>query len=521
VKSDLMLKYSRGEMLTSLPPKLLSHITFFLSPISLSTLACTCTTFHTVVHQAWVSRLSHQATLYPVVKASLARIDWTKDHDEWGCECSQLMAGPWLCWPRLSRCEATVDGDSNVSVGAGCAVASNKVFFCPKARGVQWRHRGKLSETAGGVLVEFNHLPEYNRYPLHVTQHQNTLIVKALESHQGFRRGDYQIMIFNSDTLVRIGIMDPTEYVKDVKSLSEMEIGNIVMCDDVIAVHIMFDVNQENDLDEEVDIENIRENETQLWSINTSDPKLLDLQLIQTIRHPLAFCSLLDPGLVSVNNKFITRIGTPTAFNLNQIQWFRREQKCSKLGSNNPKITTQLRCESENDGANFLPVSVLSSHDYNRASVRLASVGGGDSEYICVGLELAIDHRDRDHSYMIVVQVYHLTSGQVVVEEEFGTTNHIDEKIKISWFGPHLLVLSRDKSTSSLYSWQAGFSSFKVSSCKVQVGSVHWGIDWVWGDYEGLVATNVNFGLEETIIQTYHPVQRLRKRLQTSLVQNH
>ena len=32
----------------------------------------------------------------------------------------------------------------------------------------------------------------------------------------------------------------------------------------------------------------------------------------------------------------------------------------------------------------------------------------------------------------------------------------------------------------------------------------------------GLVAANVNFGLEETIIQTYHPVQRLRKRLKAA-----
>ena len=419
-------------MLTSLPPELLSHITTFLSPTSLSSLSCTCTSLHTAVHQAWVSRLSLQSSLYPAVRASLARIDWTKDHDEWGCECSQLVAGPWLCWPRLARTEATIEEDSNVSVGVGCSVASNKVFFCPKARGVEWRHRERLGENSGGVLVELD-LPEYNRYPLHITQHHNTLVVKALESHEGYRTGDYQIMIFNSDTLVKVGNLDPAESVKDVKSLSEMEIGNIAMCDDVIAVHIMFDVNQENDIDEEVDIENIRENETQLWSIKTSDPKLSDLQLVQTIRHPLAFCSLLDPCLVSVNNKFITRIGTPTAFNLNQIQWFRRDQKCTGPVRNKLMITDQKSSDSvsESESVAYLPVSVLSHHDYSRASVRLASLGGGDSEYISVGLELGIEHRDRDHSYLIVVQVYHITRGQVVVEEEFGSTNHIDEKIKV------------------------------------------------------------------------------------------
>jgi len=505
-------------MLITLPPELLFHINTFLPPPSLSSLAGTCTALHTAVHQAWTSRLTVQSSLYPAVKYSLTRLGWTKDHDEWGCECSQLVAGPWLCWPRLARSEATIEGDSNVSVGVGCVVASNKVFCCPKARGVQWRHRSRLGEASGGILVEFDHLPEYNRYPLHVTQHHNTLVVKALESHPGFRRGDYSISIFNSDTLVKVGNMDPAEKIKDVKSLSEMEIGDIAMSDDVIVVHIMFDVNQENDIDEDVDIENIRENETQLWSIKTSDPKLSDLHLLKTIKHPLAFCSLLDPGLVSVNNKIITRIGTPTAFNLNQIQWFSRDQEpvISKFGSTNSMQTSGDECSAESESVGYLPVSVLSSYDYNRASVRLASLGGGDSEYIAVGLELGIEHRDNDHSYLIVVQVYHITRGQVVAEGEFGTTNHIDEKIKMSWFGPHLLVLSRQKSTSSLFSWQPGFTCFKVSPCKVQVGSVHWGIDWVWGDFEGLVAANVNFGLEQTIIQTYHPVQRLRKRLKAA-----
>jgi len=370
--------------------------------------------------------------------------------------------------------------------------------------GVQWRHRGRLGER--GNLAEFGNLPEYNRYPLHVTQHQNTLIVKALESHPGFRRGDYTISIFNCEKLEEIGKLDPARNIRDVKSLSEMEIGNIAMCDNIIAVHVMFDVNQENDFDEDVDIENIRENETQLWSIATADPKMSDLKMIQTIKHPLAFCSLLDPGLVSVNNQLITRIGTPTAFNLNQIQWFRRETKSNQLSAG-------VGCD---ESVGYLPVSVLSCHDYNRASVRIASLGGGDSDYIAVGLELGIEHRDKDHSYLIVVQVYRISSGQVVAEGEFGTTNHIDEKIKVCWFGPHLLILSRQKSNCSLFSWQPGFSTFKESPCKVQVGSVHWGIDWVWADYEGLVAANVNFGLEETIIQTYHPIQRLRKRLKAA-----
>jgi len=491
------------DMLTSLPPELLLHINTFLSPPSLSLLSSTCTTLHTTVHLSWVARLTEQASLYPGVRYSLDRLGWSKEHDEWGCECSQLVAGPWLCWARLVRCEATIPGDSNVSVGLGCAVASNKVFSCPKAREVQWRHRDRLGER--GTLVEFSHLPDYTRYPLHVTQHHHTLVVKALESHQGFRRGDYTITIFNSDTLAEVGKLDPAQNIKDVKSLSEMEIGNIAMCDDVIAVHVMFDVNQENDIDEEVDIENIRENETQLWSIKTSDPKLSDLKLMRIIKHPLAFCSLLDPGLVSVNNNLLTRIGTPSAFiNLNQIQWFRREEE--------PGGGEESEC------VGYLPVSVLSSYDYTRASVRLASLCGGHSEYIAVGLELGIEHRDRDHSYLIVIQVYHITSGKVVAEAEFGTTNHIDEKIKISWFGPHLLVLSRQKSTSSLHSWQPGFTTFKESSCRVQVGSVHWGIDWVWADFEGLVTANVNFGLEETIIQTYHPVQWLRKRLKKARI---
>jgi len=492
-------------MLISLPPELLSHITSYLSPISLSYLSSTCTTLHTAVHHAWVARLSQQSSLYPAVRASLDRIDWNKDHDEWGCECSQLVAGPWLCWPRLARSEVTVEEDSNVNVGVGCAVASNRVFLCPKARAVHYRHRERLSEHSGGVLVELD-LPEYNRYPLNVTQHHNTLIVKALESHPGYRRGDYKIIIFNSDTLNKVGVLDATKNIRDAKSLSELEIGDIAMCDDVIAVHLMFDVNMEiNDIYEEVDIANIRENETQLWTIRTKQPKFAELQHVRTIKHSLALCSLLDPGLMSVNNQFITRIGTPTAFNLNQIQWFKRTKKWSKVKGG---IKLDYN-DNENEVASYLPVSVMSQHDYNRASVRIASLGGGNSEYISVGLELGIDHRDRDHSYLILVQVYHLTRGEIVLEQEFGTTNHIDEKIKMSWFGPHLLILSREKSTSSLYSWQPGHSSFMVSPCKVQVGSVHWGIDWIWADFEGLVTTNVNFGLEQTIIQTYHPVQRL------------
>ena len=83
----------------------------------------------------------------------------------------------------------------------------------------------------------------------------------------------------------------------------------------------------------------------------------------------------------------------------------------------------------------------------------------------------------------------------------------------MSWFGPHLAILSRSKSTSNLHSWQLGLDHFILTPCKIQVGSVHWAIDWFWIDFEGIVAANVNFGLEETVIQSYQPIQKLRKSL--------
>lgn len=484
-------------MLTSLPPELLLQISSYLPVGSLFSLSATCSTLHGVVHKAWTLWLSGQASEYPALRSSLTNLNWTKNHNEWTCDCGSLVAGPWIKWPKLARYEATIEGDSNVSVGAGCAAVSDLIFCCPKARSVQWRKRNGLAEASGGVLIEYNDLPEFTRYPLYVTLHHNTLVLKRLRPQQGYRRGDYTIDIYNAKTLKKVGLLNPVKHIKDVKSLSEMEISSLSMSYNCICVHIMFDVNQENEFDGDADIENIRENETQLWYINTAEPQIENLHLLRIIKHPLAFNSLLDPGLVSVNNKFVTRVGTPTAFNLNQIQWFSR----------NPKVSESNLCHG------YMPVKISSSYDYSKASVRIASLGGGNSEYIAVGLELGIDHRDRDHSYLIVVQVYHVTSGVIIVEKDFGTTNHIDEKIKMSWFGPHLAILSRSKSTSNLHSWQLGLDHFILTPCKIQVGSVHWAIDWFWIDFEGIVAANVNFGLEETVIQSYQPIQKLRKSL--------
>ena len=156
-----------------------------------------------------------------------------------------------------------------------------------------------------------------------------------------------------------------------------------------------------------------------------------------------------------------------------------------------------------------MPVTVLGDLSHSRASVRLARLCGGHSDLLALGLELGAEHLELGHAYRVVVQVVRLSTAQVILQQDFGTSNHIDETMKLCWCGPHLLVTCRKPSGSaSLYCWQPGLPAMVATRVRVVVGSAHFALEYLHLDLQEMVVAVVNFGQERTSVQTHRPLFR-------------
>ena len=188
-------------------------------------------------------------------------------HSPSSCHCLRLLAGPWHTWGRLERqAETVMEPDTHISVGSGCSVARGSIYTSPCARQVVAMQRGGDLQ-AKVQVVEYTHLGQYNRHPLQVVSHQDTLVVKCLTPKDSWRLGQYSIEVFQCATGALVCALDLTQQVTKDR-LQAMEIGDIVLAEDTIIIHLLFKLDQETKEDRPV----LQDNETQIWRIDTANP---------------------------------------------------------------------------------------------------------------------------------------------------------------------------------------------------------------------------------------------------------
>ena len=185
------------------------------------------------------------------------------------------------------------------------------MYNCPSAREVVCRQRSRLADVTS--VTKFLELPEYPSYPVYLTQFDNTLVVKSIEPQEGFKCGIYKILVWNvrgTDDRKVFDIDPVRHHVRSLKDQRELEVADIKLARDVMAVHHLF-----GQLDEP---EGERSNETQLWRLDTADPE--EAVLVRTVLNPLVGVDCLDPGLLALNSAYLVRIGTNHNWNVNNDQ---------------------------------------------------------------------------------------------------------------------------------------------------------------------------------------------------------
>jgi len=152
-----------------------------------------------------------------------------------------------------------------------------------------------------------------------------------------YRRGEYNLTIFNSTTLVKVGEIDmaleevsslqldsntrasPAKNcselnLRDEALLQKLEIGDVVMSKNTIAVHLMFPTGDEFC------------SETWIWRINTENPVIEDLVLERVFMEPInRYEDETDQGLLAVNNRCLVRVGQVDDSCI--LQYFRRKDR--------------------------------------------------------------------------------------------------------------------------------------------------------------------------------------------------
>jgi len=470
-----------------LPREMLEQVAVLLDTASILRLAASCHLLRAAAHGACVRLLAARADQCHVMADSLGRVGWVRaqaaahsSSPGSSCPCFRLLRGSWHYWRKLERrAECVLQPDTNISVGLGCSVSRDRVYTSPCARSLQAMQRVSLE--CEGPVVEYTELPQYNRFPLQALCHQATLLVKRLRPAPLHRMGEYSIELFHANTGTRVCQLDPTRGL-DTRSLGQLEIADIVMADNTIAVHLMFDINQEAELEEDIEEVSLRENETQLWRINTACPQASDLVLDQVVREPLSLKGLLDPGLLSINSEYLVRVGTSPSEHLLQV-WPRQGGDIS-----------------------LTPVGVSpSTGDLGRASVRLARLARGTSHLLALGIELGVEHLELGHAYRVLLQVVDLRTHAVMLQHDFGTSNHIDETLKMCWVGPHLILTQRLPSgVAAVYTWQPSLPLLRAPP-RLTIGSAHFALEFLHASIDTLTVAIVNFGQERTSIQTWRP----------------
>lgn len=472
----------------SLSIEVLERIVRKLDHISMCRLASMSIHMRKAVHSYCSSHLRYLANQDTTAQASLQASGWElgNEHDIWECLCIYLVVGPWYWWSggRKKKKEVMVEQDHNLQVGAGCVVIKNKLFTCPNASSVAVRKRDLLTEVA--EVTNFSDFPEYPTYPLYLTNFENTLVIKSIKRVEGFIHGDYTITLYDTESQQKICDLNIMTDVTDTKDQSDLEVSNIKMCRNRIAIHLLFSQTPEK-------------NVTQIWAVDTRNPKEDTIFLATTVSHPFSVCGALDPGHLALNSRYLVRIGTPDKSNNstdNLIQYFDMQ-----------------RLQANDKGVNYTPVKDPGIIDHQKINVRLVSIIPGGGTILCLGLELDISHRNSHHSYQVVVQLFDLSTQTILAQKDLGSCNHIEDKLKLCWWSENLALLVRESSSSaSLYTWCPGQKEILETGVKLPVGNIHWAFEFFHMDYQGIVTAKVNFGNETTVFQCFKYEGELEER---------
>jgi len=462
--------------------EVLERIVRKLDPISMCRLASMSVHMRRAFHSYCSSHLRYLANQDSTTEASLEASGWEagNDHDIWECQCIYLVVGPWYTWGKLTKGkrrkkEVIVEQDHNLQVGAGCVVIKNKLLTCPNASSVAARTRDLLTEVA--EVTRFSDFPEYPTFPLYLTNFENTLVVKSIKTEEGFIHGDYTISVYDTESLHKVCDINIMADAMDTKDQSDLEVSNIKMCRNRIAIHLLFSQTPEK-------------NVTQIWAVDTQNPKKETIFLAATVSHPFSVCGALDPGHLALNSRYLLRIGTPDKSNNstdNLVQYFDMQ-----------------RLQGNDKGVNYTPVKDPGMIDHQKINVRHVSIIPGGGSILCLGLELDISHRNSHHSYQVVVQLFDLSTQKILAQKDLGSCNHIEDKLKLCWWTENLGLLVRESSSSaSLYTWSPGQGEILETGVKLPVGNIHWAFEYFHMDYQGMVTAKVNFGNETTVFQCF------------------
>ena len=323
------------------PQEVLENIAHQLDAMSLLQFASTDTWMRQAAQKAAVMRLHKLGKDYPDLAICLARIGWTKEHalalPIFDCSPFLLLIGPWQSWNNLKlhikEKAPVLPGSLWPSVESLVTfVSKNKIFAISRSireatlTAVD-RDNVKIVKESQIKVVE--KLTETPYSSLQATNFEETLVVRSCVPRNGYRKGAYTLSIHNSETLAKVGEIDlalekvsseikkPNSFTNSPKSYSELnlndetvlqklEIGDVVMAKNTIAVHLMFRTDDDFS------------SETWIWSLDTKNPVVEDLTLERVFMEPLSqhgespVCSIedeVDLGLLAVNNRFLVRVG--------------------------------------------------------------------------------------------------------------------------------------------------------------------------------------------------------------------
>ena len=306
------------------------EIGLLLNAVSLLQFASTDSCMRQAAHKAAVRRLHKLSKDNPDLAICLARMNWTREdasvHRNLNCPCFSLLIGPWRSWKHL-KCRTkerapVLPGSNRVPIESlRTIVTRNKIFAISKSVEESTLTAVDRNNVAQRQLKVVARAAKMYSSPLQAANFEDTLVVRSCVPHAGYRNGHYTLAIFNSATLIKVGEIDlALEEVsslqgdsgtkagsakncselnlKDEAVLQKLEIADVVVAKNTIAIHLMFPREDEFC------------SETWIWSLNTENPVIEDLVLERVFMEPInRYEEETDLGLLAVNNRYLVRVG--------------------------------------------------------------------------------------------------------------------------------------------------------------------------------------------------------------------
>jgi len=471
--------------------EVLERIVRKLDHISMCRLASMSIRAREGVHSYCSSHLRRLANQDNTTGASLEASGWQagNDHDMWECPCICLVVGPWHWGVRGRKKEVIVDPDTS-KFEASCTVVNNRLFTSLETAyhymnntTVIVRTRDKLKQLQEVIGLHMKKtIP--SRASGHLINCENTLVVKFIK-YLDFK--DYAILVYNSESLQKVCDIDVMGTISDKSLKKHLEIPDIKMCRNKIAIHLMFGNSQ------------AAQNVTQIWSVDTKSPQKESIFLAKTVTHSFDGLIKDEGGLLALNSSYLVKIGQE---NLGTIY----ESESSWANDKNMIHYRSLNNDNVNQN---IPLSV-SYNNLDIINVWHVSIIPGSGSILCLGLHrihsLDGPHPMPEFRFQHCVQLFDLSTQQVVLENQLAKSHQLAPETDvplISWWSDHLAVLVRDNdSSASLYTWSPGQSEIIQIRIKFKSGGFDWRFKYFHMDYQGIVIAKANSD-RQTAFQCY------------------